>query len=379
MEGAVLGRPLPATLAGILDIVADAVITVDGSQSIIYYNHGAEEIFGYAAADVLGQSLHVLLPPRFAAAHDRHLNGFRAGSANARLMGQRQEVFGRRADGNEFPAEVSISKLTEGGEVYLTAIVRDVTERKKQEQALRQAMAALTDREAALSDTAARLRTSREELQGLSRRLVESLEDERRSIARELHDEAGQALTVLALGVGSLEKEFQFSPGVHNRISELKRQISDVQEGLHRLAANLRPVSLDRLGLVPALQQYVEDFGRQSGLPIQFVSAGGEPQHLPGDAKTALYRIAQEALTNVVRHAKANRAGVILELRDESVLLIIEDDGVGFDVGEAVQRRRLGLTGIRERAETMRGQVSVESAPGAGTTLFVRVPLSDER
>jgi PAS domain S-box-containing protein len=360
-------RPLPETLAGILDIVADAVITVDSDQRIVYFNRGAEEIFGWCAAEVVGQSLHMLLPLQFSARHDRHMDDFSRGPARARLMGERQEVYGRRKDGTEFPAEASISKLNQGDDVYLTAILRDVTERKRQEDSLRQAMQALSQREAAL-------RMSREELRALSRRLVGSLENERRNIARELHDEAGQALTALALNVGLLERELAPSPTVAARIAELKEQIKAVQVGLHRMAANLRPASLDRVGLVAALQQYVDAFQRQTGLPVEFVTVNNEECRLSGDVETTLYRIAQEALTNVARHSQASHVGVVLEWRRESAWLIVEDDGVGFDVNEAAERDRLGLVGIRERAETVGGEVKIVSAPGAGTTVSVRVP-----
>ena len=146
-------------------------------------------------------------------------------------------------------------------------------------------------------------------------------------------------------------------------------------DDLHRLALDLRPVSLDRYGLVVALQQYLEFYRQQSGLDVALVTVGLEQQRLPEEMETTFYRIAQEALTNVLRHAKAHHVGVVLERRGEKVVAIIEDDGLGFDVEEAMRCERLGLLGMRERAEMLGGKLTIESAPGTGTSVYVEVPL----
>ena len=220
----------------------------------------------------------------------------------------------------------------------------------------------------------AELQISREQVQALSRRLVESLEKERRTIARELHDESGQALTVLKLGLGQLRRSAPAGEETRQRVEELERIVAGVMENLHRLSVNLRPASLDRYGLVAALEQFTEDFQRQSSLHIDLVTAGLDLERLPSAVETALYRIVQEAVTNAVRHAQATHVGVILEKRGERAVAIIEDNGHGFDVDEALHRGRLGLLGMRERAEMLGGTLSIESAPGAGTALFVEVP-----
>jgi len=220
----------------------------------------------------------------------------------------------------------------------------------------------------------AELQISREQLQALSRRLVESLEKERRTIARELHDESGQALTVLKLGLGQLRRSAPAGEETRQWVEELERIVAGVMENLHRLSVNLRPASLDRYGLVAALEQFTEDFQRQSSLHIDLVTAGLDLERLPSAVETALYRIVQEAVTNAVRHAQATHVGVILEKRGERAVAIIEDNGHGFDVDEALHRGRLGLLGMRERAEMLGGTLSIESAPGTGTALFVEVP-----
>ena len=215
-----------------------------------------------------------------------------------------------------------------------------------------------------------------ERLQTLSRRLVEVQESERRHIARELHDQAGQTLSSLMVGMRLLEEAAGDSKAVVAHITDLKGTIESVLESLHQLAADLRPASLDHLGLVAALRQYTEVFGRQHGLAVQFETVDLDGERMPPMVETALYRIVQEALTNVVRHAQATRADVLLERRDNRMVSIVEDDGIGFDLSEAMQSGRLGLLGVQERAEMLGGTLVVESAPGAGATLVVEVPYA---
>ncbi len=219
----------------------------------------------------------------------------------------------------------------------------------------------------------AELQLSREQLQTLSRRLVESLENERRAIAQELHDESGQALTVLRLGLGQLRRSMPAGEETRQRVEELERIVAGVMENLHRLSANLRPASLDRYGLVAALEQFTGDFQDHGGLRVDFISAGLDVERLPSAVETALYRIVQEAVTNAARHAQATRVGVILEKRGERVVAVVEDNGRGFDVDEALRRGQLGLLGMRERAEMLGGTLSIESAPGSGTAVFVEI------
>jgi signal transduction histidine kinase len=161
---------------------------------------------------------------------------------------------------------------------------------------------------------------------------------------------------------------------VVSRVAELKRMASDVLEGLHRLAVDLRPASLDHVGLPAALHQFVQTFGRQHDLKIQFMAVGLEGERLTAETETALYRIVQEALTNVARHARASKTDVILERRGDRVVAIVEDDGTGFDPEAFVQSDRLGLLGIRERVEMLGGTLAIESEIGKGTTVLVEVP-----
>lgn len=219
------------------------------------------------------------------------------------------------------------------------------------------------------------VRTGREQLQALSRRHVEIQEAERAHIARELHDETSQALSAMLLGLSLFEREVDQPEAVIARAVEMGDMVHEMLDNLHRLAMNLRPVSLDLLGLVPAMGQYIETFGRQHGVTTHFetlVGIGGE--RLPPAVETALYRIVQEALTNVARHAQAIHVDVLLERRGGQIVTIVEDDGVGFDTRAAMQSGRLGLLGIRERVEMLGGAVTIESSVGAGTTVSVEIP-----
>jgi signal transduction histidine kinase len=151
---------------------------------------------------------------------------------------------------------------------------------------------------------------------------------------------------------------------------------TNVLESLHQLAMDLRPASLDHLGLVPALLQYVKVIGDRFGIIAQFKAVGVEGERFSSDVETALYRIVQEALTNIVRHAQAARADVLLERRGDRVIVVIEDNGHGFDATAArfAQQGHLGLVGMQERAEMLGGSLVIESAVGTGTTIVVEVP-----
>jgi signal transduction histidine kinase len=215
---------------------------------------------------------------------------------------------------------------------------------------------------------------------------IAAQEEERKRIARELHDQIGQALTSLLLGLRALEAEADSSGGLivdPARLHDLKAILAGTLDDVHDLALGLRPSVLDDLGLVPAVQRTVRTFHARHGLSIDFQTMGLEGVRLPPAVETGLYRIVQEALTNVVQHAHTRRVSLLLEVRAGSVAVIVEDDGHGFEVDRLMRgpadKRRLGLHGMRERAELMGGTLTVESAPGTGTTVFVQVPLHDER
>jgi PAS domain S-box-containing protein len=220
-------------------------------------------------------------------------------------------------------------------------------------------------------------RIAREQLQALSRNLVDIQEAERAWVARELHDEAGQSLSYLLMSLGMLKRDAGDLEVVIRRAGTMTDMIEALLENLHRLAVRLRPAALDHLGLVPALEQYTEMFVDRSGIETQFAAIGLEGERLPPDVETALYRVVQEALNNVLRHADASQADVLLDRRGDQIVVVIEDDGVGFDSETAAEQGRLGLVGMRERAYMLGGTLTIESSPGQGTTIVVEVPHDD--
>ncbi len=209
------------------------------------------------------------------------------------------------------------------------------------------------------------------------RLLSEAQETERGRISRELHDRLGQDLTALKLGLQILRKQGPFAAPVQHSISQLENLTEGLMRDIHRLAWELRPSALDDLGLELALRRYATEWSDTAGIRLDFHSAGLEGERLPVEFETALYRVAQEALTNVVRHAKAKRVSLLLERRPGAVSLIIEDDGRGFKSSAVLHnpaaQRKLGLLGMEERIKLVGGSFTIESAPGAGTTVFVRL------
>ena len=204
------------------------------------------------------------------------------------------------------------------------------------------------------------------------RRVVEAQELERRRLARELHDETGQALTSILLGLKPLEEALADHPA-HADVAELREHVVNALQDVRRLAVELRPAVLDDFGLEPALERLTDAFAEQTGLRVDFHSALGETR-LPGEVETTLYRVVQESLTNIVKHASADSVSVSLSRREAGVAAVIEDDGAGFDQ-RSVREDGVGLLGMRERLALLDGRLEIESRPGAGTTIVAEVPV----
>ncbi len=203
------------------------------------------------------------------------------------------------------------------------------------------------------------------------RRVVAGQELERRRLARELHDETGQALTSILLGLRAVD-EAGLDDGARGAVADLRELVVATLQDVRRLAVQLRPKALDDFGLAAALERLAQTLSETSGLHIDLEARLGEGR-LPSEVETTLYRIVQEALTNIVKHAEATRVSILLMRRDGAATAVIEDDGRGFDLAAAGET--FGLEGMRERAELHDGRLTIESTPGSGTTLVVVVPL----
>jgi signal transduction histidine kinase len=204
------------------------------------------------------------------------------------------------------------------------------------------------------------------------RRVVEAQELERRRLARELHDETGQALTSIRLGLKALEEKLD-DAGSRAAAAELRELVVTTLQDVRRLAVELRPSALDDFGLVAAVERLSASFSDQTGIEIDFETALGD-ERLPAEVETALYRIVQESLTNVVKHARARRISILLARRNGAIKAVIEDDGQGFDPA-ASPSAGFGLVGMRERLALLGGRLEVESSGDTGTTIAVEVPV----
>jgi signal transduction histidine kinase len=236
---------------------------------------------------------------------------------------------------------------------------------------------AFTDDDLRLAEAlAARAATAVNLSQRVSRdvvdRVVAAQELERKRLARELHDETGQALTSILLGLKPLEQAVASDEG-RAAVASLRELVVSTLQNVRRLAVELRPSALDDFGLVPALERLADTFREQTQIRVDLETNLGE-ERLPGEVETAIYRIVQEALSNVVKHAGASRISTLLTRKEGSVATVIEDDGLGFDPG-AVGEEGLGLVGMRERVGLVGGQLRIESAAGTGATLVAEVPL----
>jgi PAS domain S-box-containing protein len=326
----------------IVETANEGICIVNIHNRISFVNRRMAAMLGSEIDALLGREMYDFLDKTAAAVA-------RAGFAAGRPSRETAEVRLQRADGTFIWTTVSSARLrdTYGRFSGLLQMYTDITDGKERE-------------------------AEHERLVG---QLVSAQEGERRRIARELHDQIGQHIVGLSLGLKSLTDVLDDHDGRAALLARLTNLVEVMARDVHHVALELRPTALDDLGLPDALQHYAEDVGRRSGVEIDVHT---DPDaRLNATGETVFYRIAQEALTNAVKHARASRVSVLLERRDNLVQLIVEDDGVGFQADRLLRfgrlEQRLGLAGIMERASLINGEVHIESAPGRGTTLIVRV------
>jgi signal transduction histidine kinase len=272
-------------------------------------------------------------------------------AAEGRYEDERWRV---RKDGSQFWANLVITALrdAEGALLGFATLTHDLTERRR----------------------AAEIRTR------LLEQVISAQDEEQRRIARELHDETGQSLTSLLVGLRSLHDAPTLEEA-RARAAELRRITARTIDEVRRLAWGLRPSALDDLGLIAALEQYAAEYAQSRGLAVDVQARGLDSSRLPFPVESALYRIVQEALTNIAKHADARNVSIVIQRHPGWVQTIVADDGSGFDVDAALKApegwTHLGLHGMRERAALLNGSVTIESTPGEGTTVYARVPLAE--
>ena len=341
-------------LHGILDGAPDAIISIDEAQTVVQANPAAARMFGRTEAEMLGATLKEFIPAGYRSAHDRHVRDFGASSIVTRRMSSLRVVHGLRRDGSEFPIDASISQVTIAGKKLYTVILRDITDEYRAKNELEQ---------------------SRRELRELTSAMEYVQEEERKRIAQELHDDLGQQLTVLKMDAALMRSKLAPEQRDALRIAErLESVLTRTVQSVRRISTALRPAMLDDLGLVPALEELVQHITQHSGLECTLDAS--EDLEVSDDLATPLYRVAQESLNNAVKHAAATRVTVSLLKGDDALVLRVEDDGKGITADDRRKRKTHGLIGMRERIYTLGGDFAVKSAPQAGTTIEVRIPLT---
>lgn len=500
-----------ARLAGILEIATDAIICIDEDQRIILFNKGAENIFGYSRAEAIGQSLDLLLPKRFAHSHRDLVREFSKSGATARLMGERQEIYGRRKDGQEFPAEASIAKLEADSARVLTVVLRDITDRKQAELerehlivslkslseaaqaisaelALEQVLQKIADaarslikaRYAALGLHDGQGHLSQFVTSGLSpsqqakikplprgrgllglllhqgksvlisgvtdhpiavgfpphhpvmqnllgvpihakekligalyladkedgsefsetdRQLIEMLAlhaavaienarlyeqtellavlEERERFAQDLHDGIIQSIYAVGLSMDGVKSSvLATDPFIGRQLDLCLQSLAKVIDDIRRYIFDLRPQALQQKGLKARLESLVQELKVRLRLPIEAEINAGVDDCLNEWQANHVFHICHEALSNAVRHARADHIAVGLTLESDTVTLRVEDDGTGFNPPPEIKPGHRGLANIQARAAQLGAQLSIHSAPDQGTHITLNLPCS---
>jgi signal transduction histidine kinase len=257
------------------------------------------------------------------------------------------------------------------------AFVQDITERKRTQQALQRYGEEL---ELRVEERTRELEQANEARVEVLHQLVTVQEDERQRIARDLHDQLGQQLTALRLKLGFLRKICDGDSELELQVNETQKIARQLDSDVDFLAWQMRPTALDDLGIAAALEHYVQQWSKHFNIPAEFDAKRFGKTPLAPESETNLYRIAQETLNNIYKHAQARGVSVFLERRDNFAVLIVEDDGIGFDIGDQIPtgevEKGLGIIGMRERAALVGGTLEIESAKGEGTTVYARFPIA---
>lgn len=330
-----------------------AIFMVDCDGRVVSWNEGATRIMGYSDSEILGRHFSIFYPP--GSCEDGELVGK---LELARTLGRHEEEgWHARRSGAHFWASVVMAPICDhtGPLRGFVTVVRDLTQHKEAEQ---------------------RLKDYAERLKIVSRRLLDIQEIENRHLARELHDEIGQALTALKLNLAALQGAVP-SLGHDHSLKESIDIVDDTLRQIRNLSLDLRPTILDDLGLEAALRWFAHRQANRAGFTAT-VTCDPVPDDVPGDLKTACFRIAQQALTNVVRHARASRVSIRLQIRRGRMILTVRDNGCGFDVAammkNSAQGQSFGLLSMQERASLANGSLEIESAPGEGTAIHAHLP-----
>ena len=343
-----------------LTSIGDAVITTDPAGVVTFMNPVAQALTGWNALAAIGRPLNEVVKIINEETREEITNPVEKVLATGTVVGLANHSLLVTRDGREIPIDDSAAPIKHNGEIKgVVLVLSDVTERKLAER-------------------------SRRETE-IMHRLVEAQEAERHRIARDLHDHLGQRMTALRLRLESLNDDCKDDRALSRSIGEVSESAKDIDRDIGFLSWELRPTELENLGLVNALSSFVREWSKHHGIAAEFhayaASFNFDNDRLPEPVETNLYRIAQEALNNIRKHANAQNVSVLLQMKDH-VTLIIEDDGLGFersgDWRDRLTPGGLGLIGMQERAALLKGELEIDSSSGSGTTVRARIPLLQE-
>lgn len=352
-----------------------AIFITNIKGNIETWNIGAEKLFGYTAEEAIGQYEGLIFTPE-----DRAANVPEKEMQKARKTGcANDERWHLRKDGSRFYASGVQTALFEADKLTGYAkIARDLTERVELEEQLHAANKHLEskvrERTAELNKELEKQKISVKERTELLRKIVNTQEDERKRISRDLHDHLGQKLTALSLNLEILKQKCA-TDELCRIIEQAQEMAKEIDLELGFLAWELRPASIDEFGLEVTLKNFALEFSRHFKIPVEFHLRKLRKKRLLPEIEINLYRIAQEALNNIAKHAQATNVNVLLEKPDNHIVLIVEDNGIGFEPQKkATKEKGLGLIGMAERAALVGGKIEIESAKGTGTTVYASVP-----
>lgn len=361
-------------LAAIVESSSDAILSVTPDGFVTTWNTGAERIFGYTAVEMIGRSIITIIP-----AHVQRDRVWALATVRAAQDIHTYDAVRLTKDGRCIDVSVTLSPLKDAVGQYMgvSKVIRDISERKRTETLLQQAHASMEMR---VQERTLELSTANHSLRELSGRLMHVQEEERSRLARDLHDEVGQLLTALKIDL----QDIQHGEGGEPRGSSLTDSLELVDRLLTQvrtLALDLRPSLLDDLGLVSALRWYANRQATRNGWTLS-LSVERMAGRVPVPIEVTCFRVTQEALTNIAKYARAKVIDLTLRRQDEDVTLIIQDDGVGFDVPSARRRaqggKSIGLLGMEERVRLAGGSLVISSAPGEGTRLELCFQLTEQ-
>ncbi len=341
-----------STIRALLESTPQSILAVDASEKIILANGITEKMFGYRREELLGQPLDILIPENARKRHAAYHKTYFA-DMKSRPMGLGLELQARHRDGTVFPVEIGLSPIETPAGKLSVAFVSDITQRRQMEHTAR---------------------AHAQEVRALAASLMTAQEEERRRVSRELHDQICQQLASLAMDIGALAADPP-RPDAQRRLQALQIRVARVSEETRHIAYELHPSVLDDLGLVASLRGLCREFSaRAPNVALDFRESV-VPAALPREVASCVYRIAQESLQNAAKHANATHVSVALAVQGESIVLTIEDDGVGFDLEAVKGRGGLGLIGMEERARLAKGKLTVAARPGHGARIALEILL----